>query len=152
MAPVLVADPFTIDLASTVCETYLLAKEGAQRHDYAGVRNYHPLLGISAGTGDVLMARLGKGRANTGRGAANSLRETVSRVRYAGAKGQLTVRADSGFYSRSIVAVCRKTKVRYSITIRQYQSLRHRIEAMLMDDAVGGEGFLNRALDGGEDL
>ena len=44
------------------------------------------------------MARLRKGRANTARGAANFLRETVSRVRYARAKGQLTVRADSGFY------------------------------------------------------
>ena len=48
-------------------------------------------------TGDVLMARLRKGRANTARGAADFLRETISRVRYAGATGPLTVRADSGF-------------------------------------------------------
>ena len=84
-------DPLTIDLDSTVCETYGLAKEGAQRHNYAGVRGYHPLLAIAAGTGDVLMAQLRKGRANTARGAANFLRETVSRVRYAGATGPLTV-------------------------------------------------------------
>ena len=56
--------PVTIDLDSTVCETYGLAKEGAQRHNYAGQRGYHPLLAIAAGTGDVLMARLRKGRAN----------------------------------------------------------------------------------------
>ena len=37
------------------------------------------------------------GRANTARGAAHFLRETVGRVRHAGARGQLTVRADSGF-------------------------------------------------------
>ena len=55
------------------------------------------LLAIAAGTGDVLMARLREGRANTARGAAHFLRETVSRVRYGGARGQLTVRAGSGF-------------------------------------------------------
>ncbi len=44
-----------------------------------------------AGTGDVLMARLREGRANTVRGAAHFLRETVGRVRYGGARGQLTV-------------------------------------------------------------
>ena len=40
------------------------------------------------------------------------------------------MRADSGFYSRDIFAICRKTKVRFSITVRQHQSLRHRIEAI----------------------
>ena len=78
-------DPLTIDLDSTVCETFGLAKEGAQRHNYAGQRGYHPLLTVAAGTGDVLMARLRKGRANTARGAAHFLREAVGRVRYAGA-------------------------------------------------------------------
>ena len=92
-------DPLTIDLDSTICETYGLTKEGARRHNYAGQRGYHPLLAVAAGTGDVLMARLRKGRANTARGAAHFLRETVSRVRYAGATGPLTVRADSGFYT-----------------------------------------------------
>ena len=96
--------PLTIDLDSTICETYGLAKEGAHDHGYTGQRGYHPLLAIAAGTGDVLMARLRKGRANTARGAAHFLRETVGRVRYAGARGQLTMRADSGFYTHAIVA------------------------------------------------
>ncbi len=77
--------PFTIDLDSTICETYGLAKEGARHHGYTGKRGYHPLLAIAAGTGDVLMPRLREGRANTARGAAHFLRETVGRVRYAGA-------------------------------------------------------------------
>ena len=111
--------PLSIDLDSTICETYGLAKEGARHHSYTGQRGYHPLLAIAAGTGDVLMARLRKGRANTVRGAAHFLRETVGRVRYGGARGQLTVRADSGFYTHAIVAVCRKMDVRYSITVRQ---------------------------------
>ena len=122
--------PLTIDLDSTICETYGLAKEGARRHGYTGQRGYHPLLAVAAGTGEVLMARLREGRANTARGAAHFLRETLGRVRYGGAKGQLTVRADSGFYTHSIVAVCRKMKVRYSITVRQHQSLRSLIEAI----------------------
>ena len=46
----------------------------------------------AAGAGDVLMSRLREGRANTARGAAHFLRETVARVRYAGARGRLTVR------------------------------------------------------------
>ena len=80
----------TIHQDSTICETYGLAKEGARDHGYTGQRGYHPLLAVAAGTGDVLMARLRKGRANTARGAAHFLRETVGRVRYAGASGQLT--------------------------------------------------------------
>ena len=105
--------PFTIDLDSTICETYGLAKEGARHHGYTGQRGYHPLLAVAAGTGDVLMARL---------------RLSI------GATGQLTMRAVSGFYIPScVVSVCRKTKVRFSITIRQRASLRNLIEAIPED-------------------
>ena len=58
------SEPFTIDLDSTVCETHGLAKEGAQRHNYAVQRGYHPLFAVASGTGDALMARLRQGRAN----------------------------------------------------------------------------------------
>ena len=126
--------PLTIDLDSTICETYGLAKEGARHHGYTGKRGYHPLLAIAAGTGDVLMARLREGRANTARGAAHFLRETVGRVRYAGARGQLTARADSGFYAHSVVSVCRKMDVRFSITLRQHKSLHNVIEAIPEED------------------
>ena len=119
----------TIDLDSTICETYGLAKEGARHHGYTGQRGYHPLA-VAAGTGDVLMARLREGRANTARGAGHFLRETVGRVRYPGARGQLTVRADSGFYTHAVVSACRQLDVRFSITIRQHASLRELIEAI----------------------
>ena len=123
--------PLTIDLDSTICETYGLAKEGARHHGYTGKRGYHPLLAVAAGTGDVLMSRLREGRANTARGAAHFLRETVGRVRYAGANGRLTL--DSGFYTHGVVSVCRKMDVRFSITIRQHKSLRNLIEAIPED-------------------
>jgi hypothetical protein len=127
------ADPLTIDLDSTVCETYGLAKEGGRDFTYTQVRGYHPLLAVAAGTGDVLMARLRGGNANTTRGAAHFLRETIGRVRAAGATGPLTVRADSGFYAHAVVTVCRKQDVRFSITVRQHRSLRRLIEAIPED-------------------
>jgi Transposase DDE domain group 1 len=52
------SEPLTIDLDSTICETYGLRKDGATHFTHTGVRGYHPLLAVAAGTGDVLMARL----------------------------------------------------------------------------------------------
>ena len=80
------------------------------------------------------MARLREGWANTARGAAHFLRETVGRVRYGGARGQLTVRPDSGFYTHAVVALCRQLDVRFSITIRQHASLRNLIDAIPEED------------------
>ena len=58
------------------------------------------------------------------------LRDTVGRVRHAGATGPLTARADSGFYTHVIVAVCHKMDVRFSITVCQHPRLRNLIEAI----------------------
>ena len=80
------------------------------------------------------MAQLRKGRTNTAQGAAHFLCETVSRVRYAGATRALIVRADSGFYTRDIVTVCRSNDVRFSITVRQHRGLRDLIEAIPEED------------------
>ena len=44
------------------------------------------------------------------------------------------MRADSGFYNHDIVAVCRKMRVRYSITIRQHAQLRNLIETIPEED------------------
>ena len=98
------------------------------------MRGYHPLLAVGAGTGDVLMARLREGRANTARGAAHFLRETVARARAAGASAQLTMRADSGFYNHAVVAACRALDVRFSVTIRQQPNVRRLIEAIPEED------------------
>src|SRR5665647_2727513 len=68
--------------------------------------------------------------AGAGPGDAPFLRETIGRVRGAGATGELTLRADSGFYAHEVVAVCRKMGVRFSITLRMHGSMRARIEAI----------------------
>ena len=39
--------PLTIDLDSTICETYGLVKEGARHHSYTGQRGYHLGLWLS---------------------------------------------------------------------------------------------------------
>ena len=51
-----------------------------------------------------------------------------------GPRGNSRCGADSGFYTRAVVAVCRRTKVRFSITIRQRASLRNLIEAIPEED------------------
>ena len=125
--------PFTIDLDSTICETYGLAKEGARHHGYTGARGYHPLLAVAAGTGDVLLAACARAGPTPPAALPTSCRETVGRVRYCGARGQLTVRADSGFYTHAVVAVCRRMDVRFSIAIRQRARLHNLIKAIPQD-------------------
>jgi hypothetical protein len=122
--------PITLDLDSTICETYGLLKEGGARFTYTHVRGYHPLLAAVAGTGDVVHSRLRGGPANSGRGAGHFLSECFARLRNAGVTSVIIVRADSGFYSRKVVRACRKAGARFSITVRLNPQLRALIEAL----------------------
>jgi len=79
------------------------------------------------------MARPHEGQAHTARGRGHFLRETIGWDRSAGMAGELTIRADSGFYGSEVVRVCRTMGVRFSITVRQYTSIRHLIEAIPED-------------------
>lgn len=85
----------TIDVDSSITETYGLNRQGGAKFTYCRVRGYHSLFAVMAGTPDVVHARLRGGNANSGRGAAGFLAETFNRVRGAGATGPLTLRADS---------------------------------------------------------
>ncbi len=123
-------DALTIDVDSTICETYGLQKQGGTHFTYTHVRGYHPLLAVAAGSGDVLHSRLRGGRAKSGNGAASFLAETFARVRGAGFGGALTVRADSGFYAAAVVRACRRAGARFSITVVLQKGLRARIEAI----------------------
>jgi hypothetical protein len=113
--------PFTIDVDSSIHETYGLTKQGGKKFTYNHVRGYHPLYAVAAGTGDVLHSRLRGGNAHAGRGAASFLSEAFGRVRSAGAIGPLVVRADSGFYTRNVVDACTKAEVAYSITAKLHK-------------------------------
>ena len=122
--------PLTFDIDSSICETYGVKKQGGSRFTYTGTRGYHPLLAIAAGTCDVLHSRLRGGNANTVRGAASFVRETVARIRAGGATGKLTMRTDSGFYTTGVVDACVDNDVRFSITVRLCRSLHTAIGAL----------------------
>jgi hypothetical protein len=113
--------PLTIDVDSSIHETYGLAKQGGSRFTYNHVRGYHPLYAVVAGTGDVVHARLRGGNAHAARGAAGFLTETFARVRAGGASGPFVMRADSAFYSRGVVDACGRADVRYSITAKLHK-------------------------------
>ena len=127
--PADLAAPLTIDIDSTIVQVHGRAKQGAA-FGYTKVRGYHPQLATCAETGQVLMSRLRGGSAGAARGAASFLTETISRVRNAGATGQLTDRADSAFYSKTVLATAVKFDVRFSITARQDKRIRAAIETI----------------------
>jgi hypothetical protein len=102
---------------STICQVFGLLKQGVG-FGYTKVRGYHPLLATRADTGEVLPSRLRGGAAFTARGACGFLAETFSRVRAAGATGLLTLRENSGFYSKAVLTTCRRAGVRFSVTAR----------------------------------
>ena len=125
-------EPVTVDVDSTICETYGLAKQGGV-FGHTHVRGYHPLIAAVAGTGDVVHCRLRGGNANSGRGAKSFLTETFNRLRAAGTTGPVTLRADSGFYARNVVDACRHADVRFSITVRLHMALHNTIAAIPAD-------------------
>ena len=121
--------PLTIDVDSTITETYGLKKQGA-RFGYTKVRGYDSLLAMAAGTDQVLGVRLRGGNAHTGRGAANFLAQVFNRVRRAGASGPVVLRADSGFYSSKVTGACDKAGAAYSVTAKMYPPLYGAITAI----------------------
>ena len=149
--------PMTIDLDSTITEVYGKAKEGAA-YGYTKVLGQHPLLATRADTGEILHVRHRKGSANSGRGAKRFAEEMVARVRRAGARGELTLRADSGFYSWKLVEVLKGKDVRFSITVRSNDKVKRTIAAIPEEDwapidyTLGGEAQVAETVYKGERL
>lgn len=114
--------PLCLDVDSTITETYGLAKQGA-RFGHTKVRGYHPMLATVAGTAEVVGARLRGGNAHTARGAAGFLTQVFNRVRRAGAQGEITLRADAGYYNSKVTEACRRAGVSYSITAKASQAV-----------------------------
>ena len=106
-------DDLTLDLDSTICEVSGKGKGGAS-YGYTKQLGYHPLLAFRADTGEVVAARLREGASQ--RGVVDFARETVGRVRRAGASGGITVRADSGFWSYDMFRTLDGLGVGWSVT------------------------------------
>lgn len=141
------AGPFTIDLDSSIHETYGLQKQGGSR-GYTYVRGYHPLYAFASDDGQVLHSRLRGGNAHTARGVVGFLKETFARVRTAGAAGKLRMRADSGFYSAKVVAACQAAGAEFSITVKLYPN----VHAAISTIAEGAWRPIPYWLDDGADV
>ena len=122
--------PITVDVDSTITPVCGYKKEGAS-YGYTHELGLHPLIATRATAGEVLHIRERKGSANTQRGIRPFISETMNRIRNAGGNGQITLRADSGFYSEDTVAHCEKKRLLYSITIQEYSTVKKAIESML---------------------
>lgn len=127
------AGSFTIDMDSSIHETYGTKKHGGGRFGYTKVRGYHPLYAI-AGDGQVVASRLRGGNSHTGRGAPQFLTGAFRQVRAAGVTGPLAMRADSGFYSKAVVQSCRSAGAGWSVTAKMYPNV-HAAISTVPDDA-----------------
>lgn len=123
-------EPVTIDVDSTLCKTYGLFKQGGHKVTRKHHRGCHPLVAVVAGYDQVVSARLREGVADDARGAKSFVTETIGRARAAGATGQLTLRTDSGFFSKAVIDACRDADVRFSITVRMNPCLQQAIDAI----------------------
>jgi hypothetical protein len=121
--------PLVIDLDSTICEVCGKAKHGAG-YGYTKKLGYHPLIATRAWTGELLHVRMRKGAANTGRGAVRFVEELVARVRRAGAKGDLFMRFDSGFWSTTTIAALERLGVSYTMGVRMVKAVVATIEGI----------------------
>ena len=121
--------PLVVDLDSTICEVHGKQKRAAG-YGYTGVLGYHPLLATRAGTGEVLLARMRHGSANTARGVDRFVDELVAVLNRAGATGPRMVRADSGFWSWKMIDRLTAHRVGWSITVRMHKPMRQAIAAI----------------------
>jgi hypothetical protein len=89
-----------------------------------------PLLATRADTGEILHARMRKASAGSGRGAQRFVRETIGRVRRAGARGTLMLRMGAGFWSRKVITACTDHGAEFSITVSRQPVIAAAIDAI----------------------
>ena len=116
----------TLDLDSSIYEQCSTTKEGSTKA-YNGEVGYHPLLAFWAEEGELLFSHLRRGSAYTARNVLWFLRETVKRVPNTTEK---YLRADSGFYSHSVVEWSETQGFLFTITAEQTAPLLEAIAAL----------------------
>ena len=137
-------EALVIDVDSTIAEVHGHQKQGAA-YGYTKQLGYHPLLATRAGTGEILHARMRKGSAGSARGVVRFVDELIARLRRAGADGQITLRADSGFWSWKLIDALNRLDVLWSITVSQQAAISAAIAAIAetawidIDYTLGGK-------------
>jgi hypothetical protein len=87
----------------------------------------------------IAATQLRAGNAGSARGAAALLTEAIATTRAVratdprAATGEIVVRADSAFYSRKVIAACRRAQVRFSVTVRMDAKIRKAIDDIPAD-------------------
>jgi hypothetical protein len=138
-----------VDVDSLLRRVYGKRKQGAAfGHAKVGgyrvlLRGLNPLV-ATISTPDaapvVAATQLRAGNAASARGAASLVAEAVGTTKAVlaaqpdAAGGEIVVRADSAFYSRKVIAACRRAEVRFSVTIRIDAKVAKAIAA-ISDDA-----------------
>jgi len=112
-----------VDIDDTIKEVHGHQKQGAG-FGYSGVRGLNALLAIVS-TGQaapiIIASRLRKGPANSARGAAKFVSDTlatVKRLRSPTATGMLLLRADSAYYASTVMKAAIHAGAQVSITAR----------------------------------
>jgi hypothetical protein len=122
------ADVLTfVDIDSMLRRVYGKQKQGIGfGHAKVGgynvyLRGYNPLittLSTPLSAPVIAATRLRSGNAGSARGAANQIAEAITTARSCGATGEIVVRADSAFYTKTVISCCRRRNVRFSVTTR----------------------------------
>jgi Transposase DDE domain group 1 len=116
----------TIDLDSSIYEQTSTRKEGSTKA-YNGEVGYHPLFAFWAEEGELLFSHLRRGSAHTARNIKWFLREMLKRVPETAVK---KLRADSGFYSKTVVEWGEAEGCTFTITADQTAPLLDAIVAV----------------------
>jgi hypothetical protein len=109
--------PLVIDIDSFIGEVHSDQKQGAG-YGYTKKLGYHPIVAVRSDTGEVLHIRNRKGKANTQRGVARFVEELLARVRRAGHRGPIIIRADSGFENHKLMKVLDARGITFSIGVK----------------------------------
>lgn len=122
-----------VDLDDTIIEVHGYAKQGAA-FGYSGIRGLNAVLATVATDqiAPVIAAqRLRKGNVGSPRGAARLATDALALVRRSALAGRpVLVRADSAFYSHSLVHAARKAGADVSITMRMLPNVKKAIAAI----------------------
>lgn len=137
------ADVLTfVDIDSMLRRVYGKQKQGIGfGHAKVGgysvyLRGYNPLittLSTPLCAPVIAATRLRSGNAGSARGAASQISEAITTARSCGASGQIVVRADSAFYTKTVISRCRRRDVRFSVTTRIDAKIRAACESISDD-------------------
>jgi hypothetical protein len=121
--------PLVIDIDSFIGEVHSDQKQGAG-YGYTKKLGYHPIVAVRSDTGEVLHIRNRKGKANTQRGVARFVEELLARVRRAGHRGPIIIRADSGFENHKLMKVLDARGITFSIGVKISPTIKQLIAAI----------------------